>query len=52
MLIKKGKLSLRFESFDKKEIIEETIFNFDSPGVGLSYFNVDSSIKDFATFLF
>ena len=49
---RKGKLSLRFESFDKKEIIEETIFNFDSPGVGLSYFNVDSSIKDFATSCF
>ena len=43
-----GKLTLRFESNDKKEIIEETIFEFNSPGVGISYFNVDSSIRDFA----
>ena len=45
---KNGKLTLRFESNDKKEIIEETIFEFNSPGVGISYFNVDSSIRDFA----
>jgi|TARA_B100000287_G_C20671648_1_gene793601 isocitrate dehydrogenase len=45
---KKGKLSLRFESFDKKEIINEDIFDFTSSGVGLSYFNVDNSIEDFA----
>ena len=45
---KGGKLTLRFESFDKKEISEKIIFEFDSPGVGISYFNVDSSIKDFA----
>ena len=45
---KKGKLTLKFESKDKKEVIEETIFEFDSPGVGISYFNIDSSIVDFA----
>ena len=31
---KKGKLTIRFESDDKKEVLENTIFNFDSPGVG------------------
>ena len=46
--VKKGKLTLKFESTDKKEVIEETIFEFDSPGVGISYFNIDSSIVDFA----
>ncbi len=45
---KKGKLFLRFESFDKKQIIDEHIFNFTSPGVGLSYFNLNQSIKEFA----
>jgi isocitrate dehydrogenase len=45
---KKGKLTLRFESDDNKEVIEETIYNFNSSGVGISYFNIDSSIKDFA----
>ena len=45
---KKGKLTLRFESDDNKEVIEETIHNFNSSGVGISYFNIDSSIKDFA----
>ena len=45
---KKGKLTLKFESSDKKQIIEETVFDFDSPGVGISYFNIDSSIQDFA----
>ena len=44
----KGTLTLRFESHDKKIITEEKIFDFESPGVGLSYFNVDKSIKDFA----
>ena len=33
---KKGKLYLRFESFDKKEVIDEHIYDFSSPGVGLS----------------
>ena len=39
---------LRFESFDKKQIINEHIYDFSSPGVGLSYFNIDQSIKEFA----
>ena len=45
---KKGKLYLRFESFDKKQVINEHIYDFSSPGVGLSYFNIDKSIKEFA----
>ena len=45
---KNGKLTLNIESADKKEVVEETIFDFDSPGVGISYFNIDSSIRDFA----
>ena len=45
---KKGRLYLRFESFDKKQVINEHIYDFSSPGVGLSYFNIDKSIKEFA----
>ena len=45
---KKGKLYLRFESFDKKQVINELIYDFLSPGVGLSYFNIDKSINEFA----
>ena len=39
---------LRFESFDKKQVINELIYDFLSPGVGLSYFNIDKSINEFA----
>ena len=45
---KKGKLYLRFESFDKKQVVNELIYDFLSPGVGLSYFNIDKSINEFA----
>ena len=31
-----------------KKIINEHIYDFSSPGVGLSYFNVDESIHEFA----
>ena len=44
----KGKLYLKFESEDKKTLIEKEVCNFDSEGVGLSYFNNNKSIKDFA----
>ena len=44
----KGKLYLKFESEDKKTLIEKEVFNFDSDGVGLSYFNNNKSIEDFA----
>ena len=49
---KKGKLFLKFESTDKSETIEETLFEFSSPGVGLGFFNVDKSITDFANSCF
>ena len=45
---KKGKVFLKYESDDKKEVIEEEVYKFKSPGVALSYFNVDDSIIDFA----
>lgn len=44
----KGKLYLKFESEDKKILIEKEVCNFDSEGVGLSYFNNNKSIEDFA----
>ena len=44
----KGRLFLRFESFDKKEVIDEHIYDFSSSGVALSYFNIDQSIREFA----
>ena len=44
----KGKLYLKFESEDKKTLIEKEVCNFDSDGVGLSYFNNNKSIEDFA----
>ena len=44
----KGKLYLKFESEDKKLLIEKEVCNFDSDGVGLSYFNNNKSIEDFA----
>jgi len=44
----KGKLYLKFESEDKKTLIEKEVCNFDSEGVGLSYFNNNKSIEDFA----
>ena len=44
----KGKLYLKFESEDKKILIEKEVCNFDSDGVGLSYFNNNKSIEDFA----
>ena len=48
LVLKKGRLFLRFESFDKKQVINEHIYDFSSPGVGLSYFNIDKSINEFA----
>jgi isocitrate dehydrogenase len=45
---KKGKLYLKFESGDKKTLIEKEVCKFNSDGVGLSYFNNNKSIEDFA----
>ena len=44
----KGELKLSFKSKDKKKTIVEKVFDFNSPGVGISYYNSNRSIKDFA----
>ena len=44
----KGKLEMRWTSEDGKEKKEFEIFNFSGPGVALSMYNLDQSIKDFA----
>ena len=49
---KKGKLYLKFESDDKKTLIEKEVCKFNSSGVGLSYFNNNKSIEDFANSCF
>ncbi len=44
----KGKLEMKWVSEDGKEKKEFEIFNFPGPGVALSMYNLDQSIKDFA----
>jgi len=44
----KGKLEIRWTSEDGKNKKEFEIFNFPGPGVSLSMYNLDNSIKDFA----
>jgi isocitrate dehydrogenase len=44
----KGKLEVKWTSEDGKNKKEFEIFNFPGPGVSLSMYNLDSSIKDFA----
>ena len=44
----KGKLEMKWTSEDGKEKKEFEVFNFDGPGVALSMYNLDNSIKDFA----
>ena len=44
----KGKLTIKFESEDKSEIFEETVYDFPGSGIGLAMYNVDDSIKGFA----
>jgi len=34
---------------DRKDKIEHEVFNFDGPGIALSMYNLDKSIKDFAS---
>jgi isocitrate dehydrogenase len=43
----KGRLTARFEGEDG-EIIEREVFRFPGPGVALSMYNLDDSIRDFA----
>ena len=42
-----GKLSLNFESNDGEKK-QELVFDFPSPGVALSMYNLDESIRGFA----
>jgi len=44
----KGKLEIKWTSEDGKEKKEYEVFNFQGPGVALSMYNLDQSIKDFA----
>ena len=44
----KGKLEVKWTSEDGKNKKEFEVFNFPSPGVALSMYNLDNSIKDFA----
>ncbi len=44
----KGKLKIKWTSEDGKEKKEYEVFNFTGPGVALSMYNLDHSIKDFA----
>ena len=44
----KGKLEVKWTSEDGKNKKEFEVFNFPGPGVALSMYNLDNSIKDFA----
>jgi len=44
----KGKLEIKWTSENGKEKKEFEVFNFSGPGVALSMYNLDQSIKDFA----
>jgi isocitrate dehydrogenase len=48
----KGKLTLKLETGNTKNKVEEIVYDFKSPGVGLAYFNVFDSIYDFANSCF
>jgi len=44
----KGKMEIKWTAEDGKEKKEFEVFNFPGPGVALSMYNLDESIKDFA----
>ena len=44
----KGKLEIKWTSEDGKEKKEFEVFNFPGPGVAMSMYNLDQSIRDFA----
>ena len=44
----KGKMEIKWTSEDGKQKKEFEVFNFPGPGVALSMYNLDQSIKDFA----
>jgi isocitrate dehydrogenase len=43
----KGRLTIKFEG-DDGTVIEKEVFKFEEPGVALSMYNLDQSIRDFA----
>ena len=43
-----GKLIIKFEPKNKNKKIEHQVHEFDSPGIAMSMYNLDKSIKDFA----
>ena len=43
-----GKLTIKFEPKNKKDKIEHKVHDFDGPGIAMSMYNLDDSIKDFA----
>jgi isocitrate dehydrogenase len=43
----KGRLTIKFEG-DDGTVIEKEVFRFEEPGVALSMYNLDQSIRDFA----
>ena len=43
-----GKLIIKFEPKNKNKKIEHHVHEFDSPGIAMSMYNLDKSIKDFA----
>jgi isocitrate dehydrogenase len=43
----KGRLTLKFEGEDGT-VIEREVFNFPGPGIAMSMYNLDASIRDFA----
>ena len=43
-----GKLTIKFEPKNKKQIIEHVVHDFKGSGISMSMYNLDSSIKDFA----
>ena len=44
----KGRLTVKFEPEDGGDVIEHEVFNFPGPGVAMSMYNLDESIRDFA----
>tara|TARA_B100000029_G_scaffold419409_1_gene424898 strand:- start:2030 stop:3244 length:1215 start_codon:yes stop_codon:yes gene_type:complete len=44
----KGKMEIKWTSENGKDEIKYEVFNFTGPGVALSMYNLDKSIKDFA----
>lgn len=44
----KGKMTIKWEAEDGSDTIEREVFNFTGPGVAMSMYNLDESIRDFA----